>query len=173
MESFRARAKARGISDATYNRVMGGLKPDMGVFALQRSQPEFNEQLWQYLNRRVSEWRITFGKERAKEFAPLLARIEKDYGVAPVTLLGLWGMETAFGDPVVQQNHFRPVFPSLAALAWGEPRRRAYWEKELLNALVIVDRGWSNPARDARLLGRRHGPYAMDAGGLAQYRLRL
>jgi lytic murein transglycosylase len=55
-------------------------------------------------------------------------------------------METAFGDPVVQQNHFRPVFPSLATLAWGEPRRRAYWEKELLNALVIVERGWSNPA---------------------------
>ena len=42
VESFRARAKARGISDATYNRVMGGLKPDMGVFALQRSQPEFS-----------------------------------------------------------------------------------------------------------------------------------
>ena len=146
VETFRARARARGISDATYNRVMSGLKPDMGVFALQRSQPEFSEQLWQYLNRRVSEWRITYGKERAREFAPLLARIEKDHGVAPVTLLGLWGMETAFGDPVVQQNHFRPVFPSLAALAWGEPRRRAYWEKELLNALVIVERGWSNPA---------------------------
>jgi membrane-bound lytic murein transglycosylase B len=145
VEAFRARAKARGISDATYNRVMTGLKPDMGVFALQRSQPEFSEQLWQYLNRRVSEWRITFGKERAKEFAPLLARIEKDTGVAPVTLLGLWGMETAFGDPVVQQNHFRPVIPSLAALAWGEPRRKAYWETELLNALMIIERGWSNP----------------------------
>jgi len=39
----------------------------------------------------------------------------------------------------------RPVFPALAALAWGEPRRRAYWEKELLNALVIVERGWSTP----------------------------
>jgi len=46
---------------------------------------------------------------------------------------------------VVQKNHMRPVFPSLAALAWGEPRRRAYWEKELLNALVIVERGWGTP----------------------------
>ena len=41
----------------------------------------------------------------------------------------------------------RPIFPALAALAWGEPRRRAYWEKELLNALVIVERGWSTPAQ--------------------------
>ena len=46
---------------------------------------------------------------------------------------------------MVQQKYMRPVFPALAALAWGEPRRRAYWEKELLNALVIVERGWSNP----------------------------
>jgi lytic murein transglycosylase len=37
------------------------------------------------------------------------------------------------------------VFPSLAALAWGEPRRRRYWEQELLNALVIVQRGWAKP----------------------------
>jgi len=37
------------------------------------------------------------------------------------------------------------VIPALAALAWGEPRRRAYWEQELLNALVIIDRGWSTP----------------------------
>jgi len=39
----------------------------------------------------------------------------------------------------------RPVIPALAALAYGEPRRRAYWEAELLNALTIVDRGWSKP----------------------------
>jgi lytic murein transglycosylase len=47
---------------------------------------------------------------------------------------------------MVQEKYMRPVFPSLAALAWGEPRRRRYWEQELLNALVIVERGWSTPA---------------------------
>ena len=34
---------------------------------------------------------------------------------------------------------------ALAALAWGEPRRRTYWEQELLNALTIIQRGWSTP----------------------------
>jgi membrane-bound lytic murein transglycosylase B len=144
--AFRAKAIARGISGATYDRVMSGLKPDMGVFALQRSQPEFKEQLWQYLNRRVSEWRIVTGRERAKQYAALFNKLETDFGVSRVTLLGLWGMETAYGDPVVFQNHMRPVFPSLAALAWGEPRRRNYWETELINALRIVERGWGNPA---------------------------
>ena len=31
--------------------------------------------------------------------------------------------------------------PALAALAWGEPRRRSYWEQELLNALTIIEEG--------------------------------
>jgi len=143
--AFRARALARGISEATYARVMHGLKPDSTVFAELHNQPEFNEQLWQYLNRRVSEWRIDIGREKAKEYAPLFARIEHDFGVERSIMLGVWGVESAYGDPVVQQNHMRPVIPALAALAWGEPRRRPYWEQELLNALVIIERGWSTP----------------------------
>jgi lytic murein transglycosylase len=124
---------------------MTTIKPDTTVFELKRYQPEFNEQLWQYLNRRVSDWRITTGKEKAKEYARLFDRIEKDYGVERGIMLGLWGIESAFGDPDVQKNHMRPIIPALAALAWGEPRRRAYWEQELLNALLIIDRGWSTP----------------------------
>ena len=145
VESFRPRALAKGVSDATYTRVMSGLKPDTTVFTEIRSQPEFNQQLWQYLNRRVSDWRIQTGQERAKTYAPLLARIEKDFGVERGVILGLWGIESTFGDPVVKQNHSRPVFPALAALAWGEPRRRAYWETELINALRIVEKGWATP----------------------------
>jgi lytic murein transglycosylase len=124
---------------------MSNIKPDAAVFELNRYQPEFSEQLWQYLNRRVSDYRITVGKEKAKEYAPLLSRVEKDYGVDPSIMVAVWGVESAFGDPDVQKNHMRPVIPALAALAWGEPRRRAYWEQELLNALVIIDRGWSTP----------------------------
>jgi lytic murein transglycosylase len=118
----------------------------MGVFEQIRRQPEFHEQLWQYLNRRVSDWRILTGKERAREHAPLLTRIERDFGIEPAVILGIWGVESTFGDPLVQKNHMRPVFPSLAALAWGEPRRRDYWERELINALRIVQKGWSAPA---------------------------
>ena len=145
VETFRAKARAKGISDATYTRVMGNLKPDASVFSAIRSQPEFNQQLWQYINRRVSDWRVQAGQDRLREFGPLLARIEKDFGVERAVILGLWGIESTFGDPLVQQNHSRPVFPALAALAWGEPRRRSYWETELINALRIVEKGWSNP----------------------------
>jgi lytic murein transglycosylase len=150
VERFRPRARARGISEATYQRVMGHLKPDTSVYALQRAQPEFQEPMWQYINRRVSDWRIITGKERAREHAALIERIEHQYGVDRYLMLALWGMETAFGDVVVNRKHMRPVLPALAALAWGEPRRRTYWEQELLNALLIIDRGW---AREQDMLG--------------------
>jgi membrane-bound lytic murein transglycosylase B len=144
-DSFRARALAKGVSDATYTRVMGRIEPDMTVFSQMKSQPEFTEETWQYINRRVSDWRIIAGKEALRKHEALFTRIEHDFGVERGTLLALWGVESAFGDPQVQQNHMRPVFPSLAALAWNEPRRRAYWQTELINALKIVDRGWSTP----------------------------
>ena len=144
-DQFRARAIAKGISDETYTRVMGRIEPDMSVFAKLRSQPEFNEQLWQYINRRVSDWRLAAGREALRKYDDLFTRIERDYGVERGTLLALWGVETAYGDPLVQQNHMRPVFPSLAALAWNEPRRRGYWETELINALRVVQKGWGTP----------------------------
>jgi lytic murein transglycosylase len=146
VENFKPRALAKGVSGATYARVMNGLKPDTSVFREIRNQPEFHERLWQYLNRRVSDWRIQTGQEKAKEYAPLFARIEKDFGVERAVMLGVWGIESAYGDPLVQQNHMRPVIPALAALAWGEPRRRSYWEQELINALRIIEKGWGTPA---------------------------
>jgi lytic murein transglycosylase len=144
-DAFRHRAAARGVSEATYRRVMDGVKPDASVYAEIRSQPEFHEALWQYINRRVSDWRIITGKAREKEYAPLLARIESSYGVDRYTVLAVWGIESSYGEVIDNPKYMRPVIPALAALAWGEPRRRSYWEAELLNALVIIERGWGEP----------------------------
>src|SRR5262252_2098996 len=143
--SFRPRALAKGISEATYDRVMSAVAPDTRVLDLIRNQDEFKEQLWQYIHRRCSDWRIITGKERAREHAGLLGRIEHDYGVDRHIMLALWGIESSYGDVIDNPKYMRPVIPALAALAWGEPRRRAYWEAELLNALAIVERGWSTP----------------------------
>lgn len=147
--AFRAKAVARGITAETYARVMDGLRPDTTGLTAIRSQPEFTEQLWQYLNRRVSDWRVITGRQKAKDYAALLARIERDFGVARGLMLAVWGIESSYGDPVVQQRYMRPVIPSLATLAWGEPHRRSYWEQELINALTIVQNGWSTPAEMA------------------------
>lgn len=143
---FRDHALRRGVSAQTYDRVMSAVTPDTSVYELQRKQPEFTEQMWQYINRRCSDWRVTTGKQRAREYAGLLARVEADYGVDRYVMLGLWGMESSFGDVIDNPKYMRPVIPALAALAYGEPRRRKYWEAELINALIIVERGWAQPS---------------------------
>src|SRR3974377_2013949 len=124
---------------------MNGLKPDTRVLALIRNQDEFKEVLWQYLNRRVSDWRIITGKERAKEHAALLSPIRRDCGVARHIMLSLWGIESSYGDVIDNPKYMRPVIPALAALAYEEPRRRAHWEAEVINALLIIERGWATP----------------------------
>jgi len=143
--AFRARAVARGVSEQTYARAMNGLKPDTRVLALIHNQDEFKELLWQYINRRASDWRIITGKERAKDHAALLSRIERDYGVDRHVMLALWGIESSYGDVIDNPKYMRPALPALATLAYEEPRRRAYWEAELINALLIVERGWATP----------------------------
>src|SRR5262245_28638501 len=76
--NFRPRAISRGISEQTYDRVMGNVTPDTSVYAQFSAQPEVTESMWQYINRRCSEWRAITGKERAKQYAGLLSRVEKD-----------------------------------------------------------------------------------------------
>jgi len=53
--SFRAKAMARGITEETYTRVMHGVRPDTTGLEAIHNQAEFNEELWQYINRRVSD----------------------------------------------------------------------------------------------------------------------
>jgi lytic murein transglycosylase len=145
VHEFREHALRRVSSD-TYDRVMAPVKPDMSVLGAVRAQPEFTEQMWQYINRRCSDWRVITGKERAKEYASLLHRVEAEYGVDRFIMLALWGMESSYGDVIVNRKYMRPVIPALATLSWGEPRRRRYWEAELTNALIIVERGWAQPS---------------------------
>ena len=149
---------------------MGRIEPDMSVFRQMQKQPEFHEQIWQYINRRASDWRITAGKEALRKHEALFARIEQDFGVERGTLLALWGVESAYGDPLVQQNHMRPVFPVArrAGLERAAPPR-------LLGNRADQRAGNRRPrlghaGGNARLLGRRHGPHPMDAGSLAQCR---
>src|SRR6202022_2692007 len=66
-DNFRSRALAKGISEATWTRVMGRIEPDMSVFRQMQDQPEFSEEIWQYINRRVSDWRIIAGKEALRK----------------------------------------------------------------------------------------------------------
>ena len=57
---------------------MGHIKPDTyGLRACSAHQPEFREPMWQYVNRRVSDWRIITGKRNGRvSMLLLIERIE-------------------------------------------------------------------------------------------------
>ena len=80
--------------------------------------------------------RVEKGRQRLRENRALLVEIGRKYGVQPRFLVAFWGIETDFGR---HTGGFR-VIPALATLAY-DGRRSAYFRRELLNALEILDQG--------------------------------
>jgi membrane-bound lytic murein transglycosylase B len=66
----------------------------------------------------------------------LLERVGGRYGVSPRIIVGVWGLESNFG----QFSGVRPTVAALATLAW-DPRRSAFFRAELFDALDILNRG--------------------------------
>jgi len=156
---------APGASEASYHRVMGALKSDTEVDALERSQAELREPMGQYINRRVSDWRIITGKARAIEHAALIEGIENQYGVDRYRMLALWGMESAFGD--VATNRSSPHSPG-ASLADAPIGSRS---SSMHSSSSNAD---GRKKKHDRLAGRRHGTHAVDAiEGALQHGLRV
>jgi membrane-bound lytic murein transglycosylase B len=137
---LRAEARAAGVSAVTLERTLNGLAPDPTVLARQRHQPEAREGLKAYLARRVSADRIRAGRDALRVHSSLLDRINVEYGVQPRFVVALWGMESDFGRFTGQHG----VIPALATLAY-DGRRHAYFRRELLVALQIVDAGDITP----------------------------
>lgn len=134
--AFRPRAMAAGITGATLDAALTGvaLRPD--VVEKDRNQTEFTRTIWDYLDRAVSEDRIRAGQKALKKRDSLLDRIEARYGVDRQILLAIWGLESSYG--VVRGDI--PTVDALVTLA-SSTRRGAYFERQLLAALRILQEG--------------------------------
>jgi membrane-bound lytic murein transglycosylase B len=137
---LRAEARSQGIRDSTLDAALAGVSPIVRVVELDRRQPEFTLTFAQYLDRVVSNARIEEGRAKFAENRALLESIGAKYGVQPRFIVALWGIETGFG----RHTGGFPVIASLATLAF-EGRRGAFFRKELLIALRILDEGHIEP----------------------------
>jgi len=133
---LRAEARGVGISEATLDAALAGIQPLPRVIELDRSQPEFTLTFDEYLGKFVSEWRRKTAARMLVEHADILDRVAKKYGVQKRYIVTFWGMETSFGKYLGSFN----IPQSLATLA-HDGRRSAYFRKELLNALRIIEDG--------------------------------
>lgn len=135
------RARAEGVSEATIQRMTGGLTPDERVISLDRAQPGSPTgtgafpAVSAYLARHVDAARIGGGRRVFSESTAQGARLESQYGVPLEILVAIFGHETAYGQVLGNFDLAR----SLATLAW-EGRRRTLFEGEFIALMKIADK---------------------------------
>jgi membrane-bound lytic murein transglycosylase B len=134
--AFYQRALKAGLPADLLDRELAGLTPDPRVAGLDTRQPEFAKPFGDYIKGVVSEDRVAIGQRKRAELAPLLAPIERTYGVSTDVVLGVWAMETGFGSILGNFD----VIRSMASLA-AQGRRRQFAEDQLMAALRIIGSG--------------------------------
>jgi membrane-bound lytic murein transglycosylase B len=141
LRGLRTDARAEGISPRILDSALAGIVPLPRVIELDRKQPESTLTFSEYLDRVLPQSRIDRARDRLVQRHALLDQVAQRYGVAPRFLVALWGIESDFG----QQTGGFSVIASLATLAY-DGRRSAYFRRELLDALRILERGDVGPA---------------------------
>lgn len=140
LAGLRAEALERGVRAETLDAALAGLEPIPRVIELDRKQPEFTLTFEEYLDRVVSERRVRAGRARMAAHRDLLRAVARDYRVQPRFIVALWGIESDFG----RLTGGFPVIAALATLA-HDGRRSAFFRRELLLALEILDAGHVAP----------------------------
>ncbi|MCG6859461.1 MAG: lytic murein transglycosylase [Salaquimonas sp.] len=142
IRDFRSVASKSGISRRTYDAVFDGItEPDPEVIEAARYQPEFTNEVWDYVDSRVSESIIRQGRALKVQYKPWLDRIERKFGVDRSILLAIWSMETSYGEALEKETGIRSVARSLATLAYADRRRAKYARSQLIAAMKIVQTG--------------------------------
>jgi len=134
--ALRVEAAAAGIRAPTIAAALANLEPIPRVLELDRHQPESRKSLDQYLQMLISPERIRAGRRNLRIHQETLARVEERFGVPPQILVALWGIESNYGAIT---GSF-PVIGALATLAHDQ-RRAAFFRRELLAALRLLDQG--------------------------------
>ncbi|MBV9701777.1 MAG: lytic murein transglycosylase, partial [Methylobacteriaceae bacterium] len=142
VESLWPPAQARGITRATFDAAFKGVTPDPALIGIVDRQTEFVKPIWENLASALSVQRVSQGKAKAAQWADMLARMEKVFGVDRYAVLAIWGMETGYGAFIGKQN----VIRVLATLAYAK-YQGDFAKEELLDALDILQAGDVTPAQ--------------------------
>lgn len=134
-------------NSATFRGMAGTLEnyrptaPDPTVIRSLNYQPEFKKDVWDYLAGLVDTERVIDGINAKRQHQQTLTQIQSRYGVDFHHVLGVWGVESNFGQTMGKKN----LFDSLATLSCFD-RRQSYFRKEYANALRIVQNGDIRPS---------------------------
>ena len=135
LSQVRTTALEQGISKMTIDKAFFELTPNTDILKSDSSQAEFNQNFWHYVNKRVSNVRLSNGRESLKQNASLLNKTSEKYGVPAYVLVAFLGLESNYGNFMGNESLVR----SLATLAY-DPRRSGFFTKELIAALKLMDK---------------------------------
>ena len=167
LHAYQQRAIAAGVNAQIVHRALDNITWQPDIIRLDQKQPEGHLTLLDYVDRMVNAKRIANGRQKFKQHRAILAQVEQRSGVPAEILVALWGKESDFGA-----NYGRtPIIPALATLAY-EGRRRAFFEQELLNAIVLTDRlqmqpeqmigSWAGAVGQCQLMPSNYIKFALD-----------
>ncbi|ARJ43469.1 lytic murein transglycosylase [Pantoea alhagi] len=136
VEQLKAQARQQGISEQTVNSAFANVHFVDRVIKSDRNQPEQKITLDDYLARVITPKKIEQGRSLYQQYQNELTSVSQQYGVAPQYIVALWGMESNFGRLQGRED----IISALATLAF-EGRREAFFTKELIAALKMIQQG--------------------------------
>ena len=140
--AFRARAERDGLSASALDAGFRGTGYLPGVVTRDRNQTEFDCTLEDYLSIAASDERVAKGRAAFARHRGLLDALEARYGVEGEIVAAIWGLESLYGE----RRGDVPVVSATSTLAY-DGRRGRFFERQLLAALRILQRGDVTPDR--------------------------
>lgn len=125
-----------GFSYALLDEAFDGVTFNTDVIKYDRRQPEHVMSMGRYLNIVISSERVEKGQKYQRQLDDIFTQIRQDYNFQSRFLLSFWALETNFSSITGKLDIIR----SLTTLTY-DGRRSAFFKKELINALTMLDKG--------------------------------
>ncbi len=167
---LKTEARSKGISEQVITQAFEDVTYKPRAVKADRNQPEKKLTLDEYIPRAVPNWKVKQAKALYKKHYDDLQRIGEIYGVQPRFIVALWGVESNFGKFTGNYN----IIDALSTMAY-EGRREAFFRKETMSALQILDEGhidfkdfkgsWAGAMGQCQFMPSSFLAYAADGNG--------
>lgn len=147
-------ALRRGVRSEVIDRAFKGVTISEKILEIDKNRPEVKLTAEEYLNRMVTDERVSKGVEAFREHKALLEEISLKYGVPAPVLVAIWGIESSYGAFTGGWD----TIEALITMSYGrqESRQSKYFREEIFNALSIIEQG-HGPSGKKRLQGSYAG----------------
>ena len=170
LADFEREAVAQGVSQQTIAAAAPYLTYDQRIVNIDHGQRVFTQTFLEFSDRMAAAYRIQTGAAKIKTYAPVFARIDRDYGVPAPVIVAFWALESDFG---ANMGNYRSL-SSIASLAY-DCRRADRFRAQLLDGLRLIERGdlrpeemigsWAGELGQTQMMPSEYYQYAVDYDG--------